>query len=227
MLAGITLITPTGDRHLAFSRCEYYIQRQIVQPDQWIIVDDGYQPTKITLGQDYIRNKPFGEKVASILGNYKSLISEIKYNKIIIIEDDDWYHPKYVESVVQRLTRYDLVGEVPAHYYHIKFRVYRRQRNDHASLCQTAFISEVLPAFKTCLTKKSAFIDRRLWQKNINKRCFSDTRYSIGIKGMPGRKGCGIGHRPPDTYASDSKLKILKDWVGEEDAEWYIKVPYK
>lgn len=41
---GITIITPTGDRHEMFSLCAKWVSKQTVQPNQWIIVDDGKIP---------------------------------------------------------------------------------------------------------------------------------------------------------------------------------------
>ena len=55
----ITLITPTGDRHEAFALCEKWIGRQsYIGQIQWVVVDDGHEPTETTLGQEVLRPEP-------------------------------------------------------------------------------------------------------------------------------------------------------------------------
>ncbi len=223
---GITIITPTGSRQTAMTRCEYYMSRQTVQPDQWVISDDGLETMKYTLGQE-IYTRPFSlNKAKSFTGNVINCISHIKYNKILIFEDDDFYHPTYIERMVQRLQNFDLVGQPLAIYYNVAKQKWRQNQNeDRASFCETAFRSILIPSLeKACQLRSSAFIDARLWKLQIRKALFSDERLCIGIKGMPGRKGVGIGHRPGPTYRYDPKWHKLIDLIGMEDAKYYMNL---
>src|SRR5687768_6841694 len=51
----ITVITPTADRPAAWPLAERWMARQTVQPDQWIVADDGIAPAPLTMGQQHIR----------------------------------------------------------------------------------------------------------------------------------------------------------------------------
>lgn len=223
---GVTLITPTGDRQIAFSRCEYYIAIQTVLPQQWVIVDDGNSPTTFnnTSYHKYIRKQPVHDKAKSLTTNIVCALPHIEYNKILIIEDDDYYAPEYIQQMVIRLSgKWDLVGEGLARYYNVRYRKYKTNNNrKSASLCQTALSSRILNALYTsCLKEGSSFVDTRLWDKNVKKNVFEDTSNCIGIKGMPGRLGIGSGHRPSKNYREDKDLKKLKQWLPQESVDFY------
>lgn len=232
---GVTLITPTGDRPVCMQRAEYYFNRQTYQgPIQWIIADDGQKaiqpilPVKKNIAVQIFhqKNKPFGQKARSITGNLLSALEHIVYDKILIFEDDDCYRPEYIEKMVMRLQNYALSGEALAKYYNVKDRTYKICGNTKsASLCQTAFRSTLLPHFYVSLLKReSAFVDSRLWDKDVAKFCFQDQNYCVGIKGMPGRLGIGMGHRKSPTMKHDKDFKILRQWLLPEDAAFYEKV---
>lgn len=223
---GVTLITPTGDRQLAFQRAELYMSRQTYTgPLQWIVVDDGQEPTIITKDQCYIRHQPVGDKAKSLCRNIESALFYVVFDKILIIEDDDYYYPEYIERMVQRLEKFDLAGEGIARYYNVVHRKYNINGNrKHASLAQTAFSSKIIEAaYVSCQRRTSAFVDCRLWDKNVRKNVFCDQIFCIGIKGLPGRKGIGSGHRPHGPrYKFDPEMKMLRQWIPiPEDVDFY------
>jgi hypothetical protein len=232
---GITVITPTGDRQLALDRCYYYIARQTIQPNQWIIADDSKVPHdhhffELPLIKHIPRDYP-EHKAISFTSNILSMIDHIEYDKIIVFEDDDWYHESYIDIMLRRLEGCVIAGEPKAVYYNIRKRKYRVNGNtDRASFCQTAFKAQLLCKLKKyCkIRKNSAFVDQRLWthcrENKLPFKLFQDGRYCIGIKGMPGRKGIGIGHRPGGSYQSDPKWNKLREFIGHKDTEWYIEL---
>lgn len=229
-LEGITIITPTGNRQTAISRCEYYMSRQTVQPDQWVISDDGDNTTNYTLPYQEVYTRPFHpDKAKSFTGNLLNCLSHIKYNKILVIEDDDWYHPTYIEKMMRRLSSCDLAGQPNTIYYNVAKQLWRQNQNtNRASLCETVFRSKLLPTIeKLCQQRKSAFVDSRIWNLEVRKRLFSDERLCIGLKGMPGRKGIGVGHRPGPSYKKDPNWHKLIDLIGPEDADYYINLKRK
>ncbi len=230
---GITVITPTGDRPFCLRRCQYYLERQTLLPDEWIVADDGIKKSAKFLDTPLclqtIDVKTNSDKKRSFTGNLLAIIPQIKFNKIVVFEDDDWYHPNYIERTIQRLSDCLICGQSRALYYNVRLKRYRTNGNDNrASFCETAFRSELLCKLKKyCYPRTSAFVDARLWnhaKKNgLPNRLFQDKRLCVGIKGMPGRTGIGIGHRPPThSYIHDPKWKKLKELIGEEDAQFYI-----
>ena len=226
----ITAITVTGDRTEAFELCRRWMASQTKKIDQWIVVDDGFKllTKELKVGIDYIRRLPKKDEGHTLLLNLKESLPYIKGDKILIIEDDDWYGPEYVKTMSEYLDKYDLVGEVPSRYYHVPTMKYRRVANTkHASLCQTGFNKILLPKFKECLTG-DPYLDIRFWEKVKEKKyLFSDTGDKLhlhcGMKGLKGRKGIGTGHNPKaNYYYPDNHLTFLIKWVGEEDAKVYM-----
>lgn len=227
----ITVITATGDREIAFGLCRKWMQAQTILPDQWIIVDDGKNPIIISKPEDYvyyIRREPGKNEGHTLLLNLKESLSHIKGDKILIIEDDDWYGPEYVKTMSGYLDKYDLVGEAPSRYYHVPTMKYRRVGNTkHASLCQTGFNRILLQKFEEYLIG-DPYLDVRFWEGIKEKKyLFSDIGDKLhlhcGMKGLKGRKGIGTGHNSKaNYYYPDNHLAFLIKWVGEEDAKVYM-----
>lgn len=235
---GVTLITPTGERKLALSICQRYIDRQTYSGLlQWVIADDGTEssqdalhPTSGKYELSYLRRSSVRDKTKSITGNVSACLFAVNYDHVLIIEDDDWYRPTYIEETLQRLQNCQLAGEGYSKYYNIPHQKFRVNHNlEHASLFQTALKATALEyLWVSCLKRDSAFIDTRLWNKSgLPKKIFCDKTTSIGIKGLPGRNGIGAGHRPSKysrSFQSDREWKVLREWIGKEDAEVYIEI---
>jgi hypothetical protein len=228
---GVTLITPSSDRHFCIARCEEYVRRQTYKgPLQWIVAEDSPDKYNLTCGQIHIHRKSSPDKVTSFLGNIKTLLPEIEYEYILIIEDDDWYSPEYIKLYKSRLDRYELVGEGPARYYNVQERRYRLCGNvSRASFCQTALRANQLPALYLSIQKQNAFVDARLWDKKCSKFVFQGDCHCVGIKGMPGKRGIGMGHRPLkrlSLFNSDPKMETLERWIGKADTDWYRSLKF-
>ena len=96
-------------------------------------------------------------------------------------------------------------------------------KNDGAALCQTAFRADQIPrmmkAAQDAMRAGDYRIDGRFWQGRQHMAVGPMT--TIGIKGLPGQKGLGIGHRP-DTFrwSKDVDGSKLRQWIGD-DADNY------
>ncbi len=231
---GVTLITTTGGRPQAFELCQRYMTRQSYRgPVQWVIVDDvsprnlavvhpaGWQ---IAIVYPEPRWKPGQNTQAR---NLLAAVPEVKHDRVLIIEDDDWYAREYVEEQAHRLNYFALVGEVPARYYNLPAHRYAVLENARrASLCQTGMRREMLDALKAiCESPDSTFVDVRLWE------CYGHTgelhkgTSCIGVKGLPGRPGIGVGHRREGGFwKDDADRAVLRDWLGESDARECLRV---
>jgi superoxide dismutase len=114
---------------------------------------------------------------------------------------------------------YSLLGEVNTIYYNVHHRRYITNPNTiHASLFQTAFRYDAIPALYESLSAK--FIDCVLWQKVANKHLFYEHSLSVGIKGLPGRAGIGAGHSRAMNMKADLNLNYLRALIGD-DAQHY------
>lgn len=224
----LTLITPTGDRPLAFALCQNWMRKQTLQPDQWIVVDDGKIPMKPYVPMQYIRRKPKSDDPKhTMLLNFKAAMPLVKGEKIIFIEDDEYYAPEYIATMAHGLNQYEIIGIGNSKYYHLNSGKYYRHGNvSRASLAQTAFRQSFLAEFNELLNSGDTYLDIRMWKKLefsergfIFVKNFNDNLY-VGIKGLPGRPGIGIGHDTDHSmykvYPRDSSREILKQWTWKD-----------
>ena len=230
----VTLITPTGDRFEALKYCHLFMSRQDFKGKiQWLIVDDGDIPSGHIFGtifvgdnitRRYIRRRPQDTDPEHTLAiNLLAAIPYVQSDRILIIEDDDWYHSSYISKMVEALTMADMAGEPGAVYYHVGARkIHRIGNTQHASLCQTGFTRDVLPKFQEICENNVKFIDILLWKLALSPNVTRGTKsLSVGIKGLPGRVGIGIGHKPDHAnYQDDHNLAQLKELIGD-DIELY------
>lgn len=230
----VTLITTTGGRPEALELCREFMKRQTYKGlIEWIILNDEEKDTifdilninwvdwDITVIESLKLWKP-GINTQRL--NLDQAIKYIKGDYILIIEDDDWYHPSYVETYVHLLQKFDVVGEGDAKYYNLPYKCWKNMENyNHASLCQTGFRRSVLETFESAVNSGHLYIDLEFWKqvkaKNIPHLLFNDLNLCVGIKGMPGRTGIGVGHTPI-AFKSDPMLIKLRELVGD-DVELY------
>ena len=225
----LTVLTPTGDRPEALERCKWYLKKQTVQPDQWLVVDDGltlYRPEHPAL--TYITMPPEPNK-HTLARNVAAAIPHIKGDNIVIMEDDDWYGPDYLAHMVNGLDDYDLYGEGNAWYYNIQFSCYLNNANNtHASFCQTGFRRSMLKLLSAVTVRQTWDIDLRFWRAaGSTKKVYMQDKqpWVVGIKGVPGRRGTTIGWTATsNSYIQDTKHKKLRSLIDNDSAEYYIKL---
>lgn len=237
MAENLIFITPTGDRPLTFALCQRWIEKQTLQPDQWIIVDDGKVPIKpfISLREiRYLRRESQSDDPKhTLLVNLRLALPYVKGDKIIVIEDDDYYAPKYAETMAAKLDEHEVVGIYDSRYYYLPTCANCRAGNKgHASLAQTAFRKSFLPDFKELVRSKTGALDMMLWRVvNKAKRgaLFLDDKEPlyVGMKGMPGRRGKGGSHTANswryNLSSLDTSQELLRRWIpDEEDFNIYL-----
>ena len=237
---GITAITPTGDRPLAFRLCQQWMAHQTRRPDKWIIIDDGKAPMVPDLAwynaimpgvAVAIRREPQPDDPQHTLNlNLMAALPHITGDKILIIEDDEYYAPGYIEEMARRLDSHEVVGICRSKYYHLPSGGYSTIGNaTHASLAETAFRSSFLPEIKEILSGSSdPYVDMRIWQKAGSRGSIfvdNDKPLYLGIKGLPGRGGIGQGHNPAiyGNRKGAADRSVLKKWV-PNDHQAYLDI---
>ena len=231
-MSDVCIVTCTGDRPMAFELCQKYIARQTFKAEiTWRVVDDGQKEVRFTepmpdnITFEHIRLKPCRNRVTSFRRNMKFGLSKVPAPAVIIMEDDEWYGPRWVEIMYAGLQKAELCGERRALYYNVRLRLFRRWNNrKHASMCQTAFRSSIIDKFQDRMQKVgTVMLDRVLWKMRVRKKLIDPFHQCVGIKGMPGRSGIGTGHRPKARiYRRDQDGSALIKILGKEDAAPYL-----
>lgn len=219
----ITVITPTHDRPAAWPLIERWMKRQTVQPDQWIVADDGQKPAPLTMGQTRVRASQVRVGASSLIHNLLGAINQVKGDTVLIMEDDDYYRANHIEVCMKHLANADATGCDRMMYYNVRMRAWMELPNTGSALCNTAFNRKCLPllaaAAGEALGRGVYHVDRYFWQRVRHPAIHKESTV-VGIKGLPGTVGLGIGHRDGKRWIHDPDFNHLRKWIGE-DAEYY------
>lgn len=215
----ITVITPTCDRPAGIAYLERWMARQTVKPDRWIVADGGKSKARLTMGQEH-RWQPGNPGAANFARNVLRALEGVKEGLVIVMEDDDWYAPDHIEACVSGLERSDIYGCPLLRYWNLRVRGYMDMRQKSASLAQTAFRAELATAMReaanAALKAGDYAVDGRFW----GKRQATGRPTSAGIKGLPGTKGLGVGHRDSGRWIPDPDKRKLREWIGKDADEY-------
>lgn len=221
----LSVITPTGDRPIGMLRLSRCLAAQTWGDRfQWIIVDDGENATPIEeapeLADVTLVRRKSNKHEAGVLSQKRNIlagIEKVKGDFVLICEDDDFYHPEYFASSFEGLKTYEVVGERTARYYNVKTRCFRELIGSyHSSLAATALRKSALPFLvDACSPMKAQGIDMSLWRflnSNVERIALRGSSSVVGVKGLPGRKGIGVGHR--SSFGEfDKNMEVLARWL--------------
>ena len=236
-MARIALITPTGARPTQIALCANWMRNQAYDGEVvWIVVDDALPHSTDFIEIDFRPNwqirkvypLPVWEvgqntqarNISAGLNALFGMYRKDEITAIFIIEDDDYYSPRYLQRMVGYSAVADLWGELCTVYYNVATRHWLRNMNRfHSSLFQTAFTPAAIPWLEQCWREK--YIDCRFFHLVPRKHLFMDGDLSVGIKGQAGRSGIGMGHQHLMSYKHDPLGVALYDLIGD-DVKHYI-----
>lgn len=224
--ADVTLVTVTADQPTGIALCEGFMRAQTVDVSamRWVVVDDGLQAATLTMGQAHVRRarEPECRPAESFCRNLLAAIPHVGTPWAIFVEHDDWYSPRHLETLLELMARpgSQIAGDGRQRYYNVKERCWRPFVNFGACFCQTALHARQLPLLERLVRQGLAAnhygIDGRLWRHVPRSRwTLRDAGTALGIKGLPGRAGLGLGHRPTADWYPDLELVRLREWIGD------------
>jgi glycosyl transferase family 2 len=230
-LDACTIVTVTADQPIGLALVETYMRAQTVDITgaRWVVVDDGLEAATLTMGQQHIRRTREANcrPAQSFCRNLLAALPQIRGEWAIFLEHDDYYGPRHLETILGLMARKDarIAGDGLQRYYNVKERCWHPFNNFGACFCQTALHVKHLPLLKRLveghLSADYYGVDAKLW-RHVPRRewAVESVGTALGIKGLPGRAGLGLGHRPTADWKRDPELETLRTWIGA-DAERY------
>lgn len=214
--------------------------------DQWLVIDDGKKSYRPKVDCDYYYREPQANESRQTMNlNIAHALDKIKGDVIFFLEDDEYYAPRYIQTMIENMQDKKMVGICCSKYYHLPTKTYFVHGNvNHASLAQTAITKELLPELEKIIKDEDPFIDLKLWATTGKKKpnvpyrgraknfdlgdalLFHDGDEDclyVGMKGMPGRAGIGSGHKGIGRH--DSRGVILRKWM-PIDCEKYLAINF-
>lgn len=218
----IALLTPTGGRPDQIKKCTQYMKSQTYSdPVVWVIVDDCIPITSGMIQKNFrddweivhLHPSPFWKPGDNTQGrNLKAgleYIQTLDVSAVFIIEDDDYYTPKYLSVMTSALEGFDVIGETETLYYNVNLRREKKNTNqNHSSLFQTAFTPKMIPTFLEVIKTNVLYFDIEFFKRAENIQFLSGLYLAVGIKGLPGRQGIGNGHTD-NMYRTSSNTRVL------------------
>ena len=221
----IYLICVTGGRPEAFGLLGGYINRQTYQgPATFLVVDDCDPATPLPdsrFAVEVIRPSWRWQKGDNTQCQSMALaLEQVGDNDtVLIIEDDDAYLQNHIEATLHELETVELTGEKVARYFNVYTRRHQTMsQSNHATLASTGVRGNALKLLREICDRPARSIDINLWHEFHGSKRLTENANVVGIKGLPGRSGIGIGHRPafgvPDTD------NTLQKWLGARAAAY-------
>jgi hypothetical protein len=233
----ITVITCTGDRPEAFNLCKYWLSRQTVQPTQWIVVDDGKVPMNPPDNCQYIRREPKEtDPPHTLCLNLLEALEKVKGGYIVIFEDDDWYSPKYIETMLGFLNHYDMVGVGSLVFYSLRHPGWNyRPKSKQPPLYQTVFNQNVIPFMKHLCQSvylipglaEKGLLDGQIWQQTGKIIDYACAVVTESFDSPMGKLKKGMVFYPPYPPFIQRRLGTPRVNFGSKPIKKYIYDPDK
>lgn len=213
------ILTPTGLRPQGLALLGEYLNAQTYTgPLTWVIVDDCDPVSRVPTVRDGItvehvrphwRWKPGDNTQAACMRAGLAKVPEDA--ALMIMEDDDIYLPKHIESSLRALERFELVGEIDSRYYNVATQHWQVLKGRfHASMASVACQGAALETLREVCATNKTMLDVILWKTFKGKKCLRTSSNVVGVKGMPGRPGIGVGHR----------VRFGKPDIGDKLGQW-------
>ena len=236
------LITPTRNRAKSFALTERWIYLQTVQPDQWIVVNDGPEEYFYTRAQEVVIRAPEPNEGHSLPLNLLAGLKSVNTDYLAIIEDDDWFHPEYLAAFGPWMDKgFDLMGFKPSRHFNLSSHRFRMFRKSWCNLGSTVLKVETMKRALEAVCRGQASagrwgVDVGLWAIHGARHAILNnlvvpkgTReqpeaYHVGLKGLPGEPGIGMGHKATSGYVDPPSLPTLYAWIGKDAADRYRSI---
>jgi hypothetical protein len=214
MKVGI-IICDKGDRPLFLSKCFQYLERQTFQSYTVRLVNDT-MPESFRDKVDITYRYHIG---------FKDLFENQKCDVVIVMENDDWYSPKYLQTMLtewEKAGKPDVFGIDRSLYYHISGKFSLFKHPGRSSMNSTLVTRKVL---EHKFDYSDPYLDYRIWTnpKFTRKTFTPNGLLVIGIKhGLTQVAGAGHGKDWIKYQHSDTGLKQLEKWIGQDAAFYRI-----
>lgn len=206
------IIPDRGDRPLFMDNCTRMLKAQTLQPVAIMTMQE----------------KPVND-LPDITMRYRKgyrYLRDANLDVIAFIENDDWYSPQYLETMVktwENAGRPDLLGTSYTYYYHIKEFAYFKMEHYQRSSGMSTLIKPDLDI--DWPNDSEPYTDSHLWFNNtqLKKVIFTpDEMICLGIKHAVGKCGGQNHNTRLDRYVhKDADKNFLRRHLDPSSFEFY------
>ena len=183
------IVPDRGDRPLFLENCKRMIKAQTLQPFFVHINSDAPKDN------DY----DIVPRIRKMYNNISATQDLLNIDMIAIMENDDWYSPKYLETMMREWDahgRPDLFGTTYTIYYHLKLKAYFTMEHYQRSSLMSTFIKPGLNF--NWPVDIEPYLDMHLWEEIPFRVVMKPKEHiTIGMKHNVGKCG-GWSHDAND-----------------------------
>ena len=208
---GVLIPTRGGERYEFLNNALRMVKKQTLQPTELYVMGEAPRDEKIDIGWRY--------KVG-----YENL-SNSNVDLIAFLEDDDWYHPQYLETMTrvwEEKGRPMLLGINYTIYYHLKLKKYFYYQHYSRASAMSTCIRPNIPNIDWG-PEHDPYTDLHLWTKvglTPSDRVLFRPENPICI----GMKGHGVGKAGGVFHDKDLERFDMEDVVNDQDGKFLEKV---
>lgn len=208
----VAVLIPTrNDRPKFIEQCHFLLEKQTFKPDIIEFVDFEPLDDKIDITMRYR------------LGCEKLFLNN-NCDLVCFWEDDDWYSPKYLKTLVDywSVKKPNLIGFGKTIYYHLfskKYTILNHPKK--ASACCSAVTKKILDI--DFPSDDYPYLDMEIWKQIPNREVINLNEFlHLGLKHNIGKVGGGgHPHNWPKYENNDVDLKFLKSIVDDVSYNFY------
>lgn len=213
------IIPDRGDRPEFLKNCLRMMKAQTHKVDT-LVVDHPPESILADITQRYRMGYERMSVDAKIIGE--------EYDILAFIENDDWYSPKYIETMLQGWEDHgkpDLFGTAYTIYFHLGLNKYLRAEHKQRSCSMNTFIK---PRMNFVWPPDSEpYTDAWLWQiPEFSKRLWEPEIISIAMKHGVGKLGGRMHIDRLHRYVLDG-TGFLEQYLDEESLTFYKSISDK
>lgn len=208
------IIPDRNDRPELLENCIRMIKNQTLQPDEIKIVNH----TPNTNGCDITERYRIGYHA----------FDGMEFDCLLLMENDDWYHPMYIETMVMKWIEHgkpQIFGTDYTIYYNVNVRGHFTMNHPQRSSAMSTLIIPDLQ-INWCVDHEP-YTDIHLWLKcKLIKKTFKpDFHITIGIKHGIGKTGGYYHTNDLHRYINlDDNCDFLKTHMDNESFKFYHKL---
>jgi glycosyltransferase involved in cell wall biosynthesis len=209
------LIPDRGDRPKLLQNCIRMMDAQTLRPEKILIVNDAPKSDRCDITYRYRKG-------------YTELSNTGEYDLIAFIENDDYYAPNYLETMVRHWefnNKPDMIGTAYTVYYHIGLLKWFVMYHSIRSSAMNTLIRPSLD-IKWCVDTEP-YTDLHLWmnQPQITKKIITPEIISIGIKHGVGMSGGRMHVDKLHRYnMPDPSMKWFSIYADEQSVQFYKNI---
>lgn len=212
------IIPDRGDREKLLSNCLCMLHDQTAWREHELLLS--------IIDEAIIKSSDQCDIVPRVRAGYERMTT-LGAEIIFIIENDDWYAPDYIETMIKAWESFgkpDLFGTCYTIYYHLQLKAYKKMLHDQRSSLMNTMLKPGLDI--KWPVDIEPYLDLHLWQMpSIKSRIVfrPEKIISIGMKHNVGKCG-GAFHavdKSSERWYENPDNGFLKDTLDPESFEFY------